>query len=86
VPSASQGTVVGHANGLNGVYAKGQYWWPVDYNGVIGWTAGNPVGNLPPVGYLPFIGQFSVGAPVTTTLSNPFFTPNRSGDPANSGR
>jgi hypothetical protein len=40
VPTAGQGTVVAHANGLNGVYAKGKYWWPVNYNGVIGWTAG----------------------------------------------
>ena len=31
------GTVVEHA--LNGVYAKGNYWWKVDFGSVVGWVA-----------------------------------------------
>jgi len=92
VPSASQGTVVGHANGLNGVYAKGQYWWPVDYNGVIGWTPGNPAANLTPAAFLPFIGQFPAGAPQLSSsaspfgaVSNPFALPDQAIGPDNGG-
>ncbi len=60
VPSASQGTVIGHANGLNGVYATGKYWWPVNYNDVIGWTPGNPSVAQNERIFLAFVGQFPV--------------------------
>jgi hypothetical protein len=93
VPSADQGTVVGHANGLNGVYAKGQYWWPVNYNGTIGWTPGIPVANQAYRAYLAFIGQFAVGTPPTSTTTipgqavpNPFFSPGSANIPDSSGR
>jgi len=39
VPSGTQGTVLSHA--LNGVQAKGYYWWKVDFNGTVGWVAGS---------------------------------------------
>ena len=39
VPTDSTGTVIPHANDLNGVYAKGTYWWKVNFNGVKGWVA-----------------------------------------------
>ncbi len=35
--SGVQGTIVAH--GLNGVYAKGYYWWKCNFNGVVGWIA-----------------------------------------------
>jgi hypothetical protein len=35
--AGAQGTVVAHA--LNGVYAKGLYWWNVNFSGTVGWIA-----------------------------------------------
>jgi len=35
--AGTQGTVVSHA--LNGVYAKGYYWWKCNFSGIIGWIA-----------------------------------------------
>jgi uncharacterized protein YraI len=37
VASGTAGTVVDHA--LKGVYAKGYYWWKVDFSGTVGWVA-----------------------------------------------
>ena len=87
VPSAGQGTVADRANGLNGVYATGQYWWPVNYNGLTGWTPGIPIANQSFRAYLAFIGQFDVGAPRSTpgaNFNNPLFSPDP--DPASGGR
>lgn len=40
VPGGTSGTIMPHANNLNGVYAKGTYWWKVNFNnGVKGWVA-----------------------------------------------
>lgn len=36
--SGSSGTVQAHAGGLNGVQAKGQHWWRVNFGGVVGWV------------------------------------------------
>jgi len=35
----SVGTIQEHRNGLNGVYAKGSYWWRVAFGDSIGWIA-----------------------------------------------
>jgi hypothetical protein len=37
VGAGASGTVVAHA--LNGVYAKGYYWWKCNFNGAVGWIA-----------------------------------------------
>jgi hypothetical protein len=33
------GTIVEHTNRLDGVFAKGYYWWKVDFGGQVGWMA-----------------------------------------------
>ena len=33
----ARGTVMPHLNGLNGVLAKGAYWWRVEFEGQVGW-------------------------------------------------
>jgi large repetitive protein len=39
VPGGARGSIVEHAANLNGVYAKNQYWWKVDFGGgTIGWV------------------------------------------------
>ena len=37
LPQGSQVTILYHQNRLNGVLAKGSYWWKVDFNGAVGW-------------------------------------------------
>jgi len=37
VPEGASGTIVAHMNDLNGVYAKGTYWWKVDFGSKVGW-------------------------------------------------
>ncbi len=39
VPQGTEGVVVDHFNDLEGVYAKGLYWWKVDFGGTVGWVA-----------------------------------------------
>jgi hypothetical protein len=39
LPVDSVGEVVAHTNGLDGVLAKGSYWWKVDFNEGSGWVA-----------------------------------------------
>lgn len=39
VSKGSLGTILDHPTGLNGIYAKGSYWWQVNFNGVSGWVA-----------------------------------------------
>ena len=38
VPEGAIGNIVPHLNGLNGVYAKGSYWWKVDFGTRVGWV------------------------------------------------
>lgn len=38
VAEGAQGTVQPHLAGLNGVFAKGAYWWKVRFEGVEGWV------------------------------------------------
>ena len=40
--SGAQGTVVSHA--INGVYAKGYYWWKCNFSGTTGWVAESSLG------------------------------------------
>jgi hypothetical protein len=37
VPEGATGTIIPHMNDLNGVYAKGSYWWKVDFGSKVGW-------------------------------------------------
>jgi len=73
-------TVLDHS--LRGIYAKGQYWWKCDVNGVVGWVSGNALaldspGNFPVFTAHPAatqvcpggIASFSVAASGTGTLS-----------------
>ena len=39
VPKGSNGSIVDQMNGLDGVLAKGIYWWYVDFGFVTGWVA-----------------------------------------------
>jgi hypothetical protein len=38
VDAGAQGSLLEHAHGLNGVWAKGSYWWKVDFDGTVGWV------------------------------------------------
>lgn len=37
LPANSTGTVLDHLNDLEGVFAKGEYWWKVSVSGIEGW-------------------------------------------------
>ena len=39
IPADSEGVVMEHTNDLNGVLAKGDYWWKVDFGGTVGWIS-----------------------------------------------
>jgi hypothetical protein len=39
VAPGTQGEIIEHMNGLNGVYAKGYHWWKIRLNGQEGWIA-----------------------------------------------
>lgn len=39
LPAGAPGLVLEHNLGLQGVYARGVYWWPVSFDGVAGWVA-----------------------------------------------
>ena len=43
VNSGDQGTILEHANGLNGVFATGDNWWKVDFNDTVGWINENSI-------------------------------------------
>ena len=47
IPANSQGTVLDSGKGLNGVLAKGSYWWKVDFNELEGWVPEESL-KLPP--------------------------------------
>lgn len=38
LPGDSQGQVLAHSNGLDGVLAKGSFWWKVNFGGTEGWV------------------------------------------------
>jgi hypothetical protein len=37
VPSNTPGVIVPHFNHLDGVFAKGSYWWKASFGGAVGW-------------------------------------------------
>lgn len=39
LPSGTQVEIIEHMNGLNGIFAKGYYWWRIRANGQEGWMA-----------------------------------------------
>jgi hypothetical protein len=38
IPAGSSGSILDPANGLGGIYAKGTYWWEINFNGQMGWA------------------------------------------------
>jgi uncharacterized protein YraI len=38
VPTGTHGVIAEQMNGLDGVRAKGAYWWYVNFGGVFGWV------------------------------------------------
>ena len=42
IPAGVEGVVIEHSNDLNGVLAKGDYWWKVDFGGAVGWMSEHP--------------------------------------------
>ena len=44
IPGGTTGTIVAHTNQLDGVLAKGHYWWKVDFGGQVGWMADSLLG------------------------------------------
>lgn len=38
LPAGTRGSIVAQMNALDGVLAKGSYWWYVNFSGVIGWV------------------------------------------------
>lgn len=44
IQGGTSGTIVAHTNQLDGVLAKGHYWWKVDFGGQVGWMADSLLG------------------------------------------
>jgi hypothetical protein len=44
IPGDTTGIIVAHTNQLDGVLAKGHYWWKVDFDGQVGWMADSLLG------------------------------------------
>jgi hypothetical protein len=65
IPQGSNGVILPAASGVNGVLAKGSYWWRVDFNGIVGWIREETlVGGGMPSGhklYLPEIRKYFPG-------------------------
>ena len=38
LPKGTQGSIMDQINRFNGVLAKSNYWWYVDFGGVVGWV------------------------------------------------
>jgi hypothetical protein len=38
IPTGTHGTILDQTNDLNGILAKGSYWWYVNFSGVAGWV------------------------------------------------
>src|SRR3990172_8161624 len=72
IPQGSNGVILPHASGINGVLAKGSYWWKVDFTGTVGWIREeNLVGGNTPFGYkmyLPEIRKYSPSLMVSGLL------------------
>jgi hypothetical protein len=52
IPQGTNGEIQPVASQVNGVLAKGSYWWKVDFNGVVGWIREeNLAGGGTPFGY-----------------------------------
>lgn len=52
VPQGTSGMILPHINHLNGVLAKGAFWWKVNFGGVVGWIREqNLVGGKTPANY-----------------------------------
>ena len=47
IPAGTSGTVLPHAAGLEGVFAKGQHWWKVDFGGIEGWVTESVLSAIP---------------------------------------
>jgi Phosphodiester glycosidase len=72
IPQGSNGVILPNASGVNGVLAKGSYWWKADFNGIVGWVREeNLVGGRIPFGYkiyLPEIGNYFSGLQANRVL------------------
>jgi hypothetical protein len=75
IPQATNGVILNPASGVNGVLAKGSYWWKVDFNGTVGWIREeNLVGGKTPFGYkmyLPEIRKYFPASLVSSLLDLP---------------
>jgi hypothetical protein len=47
LPGGSQGIILMQINGLNGILAKGDYWWYVGFGSVAGWVTQAAITNHP---------------------------------------
>ena len=43
VPAGAEGVIQPHLNNLNGVLARGSYWWRVGFDGTTGWIQGDSI-------------------------------------------
>jgi len=69
VPEGATGTIIPHMNDLNGVYAKGTYWWKVDFGSKVGWLPEETIILVSrPESIIAF--RFAPGASLTATDSN----------------
>jgi len=48
LPANSLGVILSHFNSLDGVLAKGFFWWKVDFGGTVGWVAEENLANNAP--------------------------------------
>lgn len=49
LPAGAQGRVTAHRNGLDGIFAKGETWWLVDWGTSLGWVAERSLLSLNPL-------------------------------------
>jgi hypothetical protein len=48
-----EGTIIHQINDLDGIYAKGAFWWKVDFGTVVGWVNQDSLSLLQPTNYSP---------------------------------
>lgn len=66
IPQGASGVILPQAAGVNGVLAKGSYWWKVDFNGVTGWIReDNLVGGRMPFDYKLYLPQIYKYSPAS---------------------